>query len=263
MSPRVPRMRSSPRADMVPRSGSRVHPCTPLAADLQQLRHELDYTVLPAHHARRYATGASRGVLLGLYTKQGGCGITSATRKYDKLRAIVLKVARQLRVDFTSVQINVFEAGDESDPTTLQLHQDQGNLQGSLIYPLMIGEYTGGRVWSEDVEAHGHPPPACLLQSPAGTIPADVKGRWVPAVRGAWLLLDPFAYHGVEPIYSGRRYSLSVFSAAGLPRVPRQVWNQLRSVGFPVKTLQKKFESPLSLMINLVQQFGPQDAEKW
>eukprot|EP00971_Amphidinium_carterae_P315984 6281040-Amphidinium_carterae.1 len=101
------------------RSGGRVHSCTPLAADLQLLRQELDQTVLPAHHARRYATGLSRGVLLGLYTKQGGCGLTAATKKYEKLRKIVLKVARQLRVDFTSVQINVFEGGDETDPTTL------------------------------------------------------------------------------------------------------------------------------------------------
>eukprot|EP00971_Amphidinium_carterae_P336514 6472919-Amphidinium_carterae.1 len=75
-------------------------------------------------------------------------------------------------------------------------------------------------------------------------------------------MLDPFAYHGVEPIYSGRRYSLSVFSAAGLPRVPRYLWNQLRSAGFPVKSLQKKYDSPLSLLINMVQQFGPQDAEE-
>eukprot|EP00971_Amphidinium_carterae_P269903 5354348-Amphidinium_carterae.6 len=74
----------------------------------------LQRTLVPKR-ARRHADPGARGCLLGLYTQQGGTGVTRATQAYGEILELILKMTKPLRIEFTSIQINVLEKGDE-DP---------------------------------------------------------------------------------------------------------------------------------------------------
>eukprot|EP00971_Amphidinium_carterae_P126763 2511427-Amphidinium_carterae.1 len=56
---------------------------------------------LAPRQARVHADAGARGFLLGLYTQQGGTGITKATWKYHKILEIVLSLTKQLVASYT------------------------------------------------------------------------------------------------------------------------------------------------------------------
>eukprot|EP00971_Amphidinium_carterae_P049124 967999-Amphidinium_carterae.1 len=169
-------------------------------------------------------------------------------------------MTRPLRIEFTSIQINVLEKGDEDPGPGVKFHRDLHNHRPSNIHLLTLGKYSGGRVWTQDSKPHGVMPSSKLLG--LDRVPSDVRGRWLtPYSPGDWLVLDPYAFHAVEPVEKGIRYSVSVYVSGGLHRVLPHQWDLLRAYGFPVKGLERA-SLPLQCLVHATSQYQPASQEE-
>eukprot|EP00971_Amphidinium_carterae_P351673 6492224-Amphidinium_carterae.1 len=77
--------------------------------------HELQQVVLPQQRRlqqKQFGENKSdaRGMLLGLYTRQGGTGITRATSQYPYLVQLLTGLGQQMGWQFTSIQVNILDA---------------------------------------------------------------------------------------------------------------------------------------------------------
>eukprot|EP00971_Amphidinium_carterae_P245771 4880994-Amphidinium_carterae.1 len=113
-------------------------------------------------------------------------------------------MTKPLKIEFTSIQVNVLEKGDTDPGPGVRFHREFHNHKPSVIHLMFLGDYVGGRVWAADNKPHGCFPSSKLLG--VETIPSNVRGRWVvPSAVGDWIdfVLDPHAFHAVEPISKG------------------------------------------------------------
>eukprot|EP00971_Amphidinium_carterae_P000412 8602-Amphidinium_carterae.6 len=91
--------------------------------------------------------------VLGLFTRQGGTGITKSTWQHPLPLQLALELGKAWSpsIPFTSVQINFHQS--HAAHKGMQLHQDAFNLGGHCSFTLVMGAFKGGRVWLE--EEHG------------------------------------------------------------------------------------------------------------
>eukprot|EP00971_Amphidinium_carterae_P225718 4476601-Amphidinium_carterae.1 len=230
----------------------------PSRAQQEEMLHALRETLVPKQ-ARRHADAGARGFLLGLYTQQGGTGVTKATWKYRHILKMILALTKQLHIEFTSVQVNVLEKGDLDPGPGVSFHRDLHNLKPSENYVLVLGQYKGGRVWAQDDLPHGVFPSTKLLG--VEKVPSDVRGRWIVHKPGEWIVINPHAFHAVEPVTAGVRFSLSVHTSGGLHRVLPHQWSLLHDLGFPVQGLTAE-HMPMQVLLQSVSLYKPRSAEE-
>eukprot|EP00971_Amphidinium_carterae_P225817 4478790-Amphidinium_carterae.2 len=146
--------------------------------------------------------GRLRGLTLGALVVRGR-GIAKATQQFSWLVRLVAKFAHHLP-PYMSIQLNEQRSGVE-----VKKHTDAHNASDSYI--MCFGDYDGGVL-----SMHRH-------------------GRWQQCpTKHVWHRLPKGAEHLVTNVTRGTRYSLTLFVPTGCEKLPKAVWRQLQSVGFPV-----------------------------
>ena len=106
---------------------------------------------------------------------------------------------------------------------SLPVHKDKNNHGETWL--IGLGDYTGGRLWIES-PCGQHPPPVI-----ARKWQESLRGDLVD-VRNKWYRFDPRCYHAVEPVESGRRVSVALFSPRSWKRIPPHALCELQDLGF-------------------------------
>eukprot|EP00971_Amphidinium_carterae_P348238 6490397-Amphidinium_carterae.2 len=245
---------SAKPADSRRRRGHGVYPCPTDsrgsigAVRSRALLHELQHVVFPQQRRlqQRQFGGNSdvKGVLLGLYTRQGGTGVTKATLRYPHLVKLLTDLSRHMGWQQTSVQVNVLDSSLGPN-TSVGLHLDKFNSPGTTSHLVVVGDFVGGKFWLEDQQTGGIKPPSylCLGQEP----PADLHGRWHEVSHGQWIEFLPTCWHGTDLVTKGVRFSCSFFTPGGLHRVSSATWALLQELRFNVKELALVSRTVLSL----------------
>ena len=159
------------------------------------------------------------GRLFGAFTARGE-GITQATFRFP-LAVKALMVLASTREGpcadegFLSAQVNC--------GISLPVHKDKNNHGETWL--IGLGDYTGGRLWIES-PCGQHPPPVI-----ARKWQESLRGDLVD-VRNKWYRFDPRCYHAVEPVESGRRVSVALFSPRSWKRIPPHALCELQDLGF-------------------------------
>ena len=159
------------------------------------------------------------GRLFGAFTTRGE-GITQATFRFP-LAVKALMVLASTREGpcadegFLSAQVNC--------GISLPVHKDKNNHGETWL--IGLGDYTGGRLWIES-PCGQHPPPVI-----ARKWQESLRGDLVD-VRNKWYRFDPRCYHAVEPVESGRRVSVALFSPRSWKRIPPHALCELQDLGF-------------------------------
>eukprot|EP00971_Amphidinium_carterae_P256588 5094884-Amphidinium_carterae.1 len=142
-------------------------------------------------------------VVLGLFTAQGGMGLTKATCTEEGKQVLkcVHGLARGLHAKYTSVAINVIPVGSE-----LMAHIDKKNYGNGMNFVLQWGQYTGGELW---------------------------EGKEKLKMKDCWIQVNPHVVHGVSKVQSGVRFSIVLFSPGRLEQVTESLWDMISACGFP------------------------------
>ena len=86
---------------------------------------------------------------------------------------------------------------------SLPVHKDKNN--HSMTWLIALGNFTGGRLWIES-PVGTHPPPL-----PRNSLEKKLRGEYLNT-KDTWFCFDPQLYHAVEPVTSGVRVSLALFT---------------------------------------------------
>eukprot|EP00971_Amphidinium_carterae_P324128 6441335-Amphidinium_carterae.1 len=113
-----------------------------------------------------------RSVLIGAYTRRG-VGVTNASTR-DDFKGILKTVhslakTRKSQDPYCSVQLNHY--------SSLAVHRDQYNHDATWL--IAVGNFRGGRLWTENPSGQGVPPPCCdaSTQHLRGTYHC-VRNKW-------------------------------------------------------------------------------------
>eukprot|EP00971_Amphidinium_carterae_P104018 2059882-Amphidinium_carterae.3 len=159
--------------------------------------------------------------LYGAYTKQGS-GVTARSWRHHELLKLVHRMARNAALgEYTSVMVTRIPEG-----SPLMVHRDRANLPGTKTWITSFGPFAGrgGRLWTFSVEGKHEPP-----------VDRVTYHRWVA--------LDGQTWHAVEPGRGGDRFSVSLFTAGNLQLLTGEHWQQLVSLGFPIRRLRNMYGS--------------------
>eukprot|EP00971_Amphidinium_carterae_P353043 6492804-Amphidinium_carterae.1 len=154
----------------------------------------------------------------GLYTKQGGAGITALTFEHENLVRAVHLAAESLGLSYTSFAVNLMLVG-----SCVDWHRDVSNFANAVNAIIQFSatddEYEGGEVQLLDDRAQV----TCL-----------------PTVRCQWLVFNPHSWHRITKVQKGARISIVLYTAGSLHRVDEVLWMKLRSLRFPVTSLRSE-----------------------
>ena len=149
-----------------------------------------------------------RGVRFGLLVRRGK-GISKADRTFAGALSSIHMLARCRPVNhgYVSIQVNMLLPGQ-----SIPVHQDSRNLGDSWV--LAFGQYEGGELLVREQNQWKH---------------VHNHLRWIRLPRDV--------EHKVEPVHSGIRYSLVLYSPRGCEKALAQapeLQDQLRSSGYPI-----------------------------
>ena len=133
-----------------------------------------------------------------------------------------------------------------NDAVSLPVHKDKNNL--SMTWLIAFGDFTSGRFWLES-PIGTEPPPA-----PQTAWEKNLQGEY-HSVLNTWVRFDPQLYHAVEPITSGSRRSLALFTPKNWKRLPPHCLDDLVDIGFcPPLELHPRCRQrlPLPLLLTCV-----------
>ena len=114
----------------------------------------------------------------------------------------------------------------------LPIHTDRSNFGTS--WTISFGDYRGGgRLW---------------VETPTGTKPPPAhQQEWENRLRGefvdtylSWTKFDARTFHSVEPVKSGRRMSLTLFTPAQWDKIPDPIMSDLIDHGFYPPTFNRR-----------------------
>eukprot|EP00971_Amphidinium_carterae_P352936 6492777-Amphidinium_carterae.1 len=166
----------------------------------------------------------------GLYTRQGGAGITSLTFEHPDLVQAVNRAAEGLGLSYTSFVINFMLPGAHVD-----WHRDLANhanaVNAVIQFNVSEQDYEGGEL---------------QLMNDQG------KVTNVSTERDRWVTFNPHVWHRITTVQKGARVSIVLFATGGLHRVEEALWMKLRQLKFPIsgmhaeaKVLSKNGIGPL------------------
>ena len=166
-----------------------------------------------------------------------GEGMTHASLRFPEVVAVIHKIASTRPNGFSeepylSAQLNAARH--------LPVHKDKNNHGRSWL--IAFGRYEGGHLWIESpVGSHAPPTAKCDWQR-------ALRGDFY-SVREQWVSFDPQLYHCVEPVTSGDRRSLALFTPRSWKRIPSHSLEQLMElVSFLLSWLRmRKLRRPLCL----------------
>ena len=168
-----------------------------------------------------------RAQVFGGFTVRGR-GMTSCTLKYPKILAAIhalamLRPGAAKHEPYLSASLNEYSA--------LPMHTDRSNYGSS--WTISFGDYSGGgRLW---------------IESPTGTrAPPCCNHEWEKKFRGefvdtnmCWTKFDARIFHAVEPVKSGRRMSLTLFTPTGWEKIPDPIMSDILDHGFYPPTVTR------------------------
>ena len=164
-------------------------------------------------------TYTPQGRLLGAYTTRGE-GITQASYRFPQTVQAVHRIAKTrpgiaAEEPYLSAQLG--------SALSLPIHQDRNNHARTWL--IAFGSYSGGRLWIES--------PLGTQEPPCATQPwqKKLRGEYVD-VCGVWFNFDPRLYHALEPVTSGKRISIALFSPKSWRKLPAHSIDELIDIGF-------------------------------
>ena len=105
------------------------------------------------------------------------------------------------------------------------MHIDKNN--SGLNSVISLGRYEGGRLW---VEGYGDlPPPTLCTQNSDHD---NLRGGYLDTHQ-KWVTFSPKRKHCIEPIRSGVRYSVVLFTPGRVASLTPSQLAELTSLGFP------------------------------
>eukprot|EP00971_Amphidinium_carterae_P325488 6455761-Amphidinium_carterae.1 len=205
--------------------------------EYKRVEEEAERLLPPVVRRDKLRSGNLRSQLYGAYAKQG-FGIADATWKGKSLVYAVHKLIRKSNPEiesYTSFVVNCMEVG-----STVCVHRDRTNLPGTCVWTVSFGSFSGkgGRLWRFDTAGHAPPP-----SDKGDAVPPNAKGTLTSTYR-QWVKLHGEGWHAVETPSVGTRWSLSVFTPQSIQRLEARHWDDLESLGFPVKRLRRLHNDP-------------------
>ena len=94
-----------------------------------------------------------------------------------------------------------------------------------MTWPIALGNFAGGRLWIES-PVGTHPPPL-----PRNSAVKKLRGEYLDT-KEAWICFVPQLYHAVEPVTSGVRVSLALFTPKGWKKLRPNCIDELINIGF-------------------------------
>ena len=167
-----------------------------------------------------------RGRLFGGYTTRGE-GVTMASYRFPEVVSAIHSIAATRPSGFAD---EPYLSAQLNSAMSLPIHKDKNN--HSMTWLIALGDFTGGRLWIES-PVGTHPPPL-----PRNSVEKKLRGEYLDT-KHTWICFDPQLYHAVEPVTSGVRVSLALFTPKGWKRLRPNCIDELIDIGFcpPLPTL--------------------------
>ena len=167
-----------------------------------------------------------RGRLFGGYTTRGE-GVTMASYRFPEVISAIHSIAATRPSGFAD---EPYLSAQLNSAMSLPVHKDKNN--HSMTWLIALGNFTGGRLWIES-PVGTHPPPL-----PRNSVEKKLRGEYLDT-KNTWICFDPQLYHAVEPVTSGVRVSLALFTPKGWKKLRPNCIDELIDIGFcpPLPTL--------------------------
>ena len=167
-----------------------------------------------------------RGRLFGGYTTRGE-GVTMASYRCPEIVSAIHSIAATRPSGFAD---EPYLSAQLSSAMSVPIHKDKNN--HSMTWLIAFGNFTGGRLWIES-PLGTHPQPL-----PRYPVEKKLRGEYLNT-KDTWICFDPQLYHAVEPVTSGVRVSLALFTPKGWKKLRPNCIDELFDIGFcpPLPTL--------------------------
>ena len=131
---------------------------------------------------------------------------------------------------FSLLRFQPYLSAQLNSAMSLPIHKDKNN--HSMTWLIALGNFAGGRLWIES-PVGTHPPPL-----PRNSVEKKLRGEYLDT-KNTWICFDPQLYHAVEPVTSGVRVSLALFTPKGWKKLRPNCIDDLIDIGFcpPLPTL--------------------------
>ena len=167
-----------------------------------------------------------RGRLFGGYTTRGE-GVTMASYRFPEVISAIHTIAATRPSGFAD---EPYLSAQLNSAMSLPVHKDKNT--HSMTWLIALGNFTGGRLWIES-PVGTHLPPL-----PRNSVEKKLRGEYLDT-KNTWICFDPQLYHAVEPVTSGVRVSLALFTPKGWKKLRPNCIDELIDIGFcpPLPTL--------------------------
>ena len=147
--------------------------------------------------------------------------MTMASCRFPEVISAIRSIAATRPSDFAQ---EPYLAAQLNSASSLPTHKDKNN-DGLTWLVAFGGNFTSGRLWIESPIAT-HPPPL-----PRNSVERKLRGECLET-RNTWICFDPQLYHAVEPVTSGIRVSLALFTPKGWKKLTPNCMDELIDIGF-------------------------------
>ena len=211
----------------LPKSGRRA------LKQVERATQELKFPTNASREALQTEEGFPKSLSMGLSVR-GGYSIAYQTMANERTLQQVHRLAKtRPKKDATAYSAVQICRLDNTE--FLKVHRDVKNSPQIPNWTICTGTFEGGRVWYQ-CENGSHPPPRECQRTPED---GNLRGVFVDT-HHQWLCFPAKdVLHCVEPVKSGTRYSITLYSPNCLKELSSELIDQLEGLNFPLDLKEK------------------------